>query len=165
MRGLVTLAAALALPLQMNGVAFPFRDLIIFTAFSVVLGTLVIQGLTLRPLLGVLTIDDDHLVEREVDTARERVMQAAFDALDGDASDAARIVRHEFSAHLRRTLSDQGELDGVDPDHDEIHRRAISAARHVLFELRAKADIGDDAFHQLEEEFDWIEMGTVRREE
>src|SRR5262249_20043411 len=101
MRGLVTLAAALALPLQMNGAPFPFRDLIVFTAFSVVLGTLIVQGLTLRPLLGVLTVDDDHLVEREVNTARERVMQAALAALDGDQSDAARVVRHEFSAHLR----------------------------------------------------------------
>jgi len=165
MRGLVTLAAALALPLQLNGAAFPFRDPIVFTAFSVVLGTLVIQGLTLRPLLGMLTVDDDHLVEREVATARERVMQAAFAALDGDASDAARVVRHEFTAHLGRTDGDRRDPDGADPDHDDIHRRAITAARQLLFELRAKADIGDDAFHQLEEEFDWIEMGTVRREE
>ncbi len=165
MRGLVTLAAALALPLQMNGVAFPFRDLIVFTAFFVVLGTLVLQGLTLGPLLRALVVDDDHEVEREVNIARDRVMQAAFEVLDGDASDAARIVRHEFSAHLRRTDGDRSDLEGVDPNHDEIHRRAITAARQVLFELRAKADIGDDAFHQLEEEFDWIEMGTVRREE
>jgi CPA1 family monovalent cation:H+ antiporter len=149
----------------MNGVAFPFRDLIVFTAFSVVLGTLVLQGLTLGPLLRVLVVDDDHEVEQEVNTARERVMQAAFAALDGDVSDAARIVRHEFSAHLRRTDGEGSDLEGVDANHDEIHRRAITAARQVLFELRAKADIGDDAFHQLEEEFDWIEMGTVRREE
>ena len=56
----------------MNGVAFPFRDLIVFTAFSVVLGTLVLQGLTLGPLLRALVMDDDHEVEQEVNTARER---------------------------------------------------------------------------------------------
>src|SRR5262249_2707915 len=54
MRGIVTLAAALALPMQINGRAFPFRDLIVFTAFAVVLGTLVIQGLTLGPFLRTL---------------------------------------------------------------------------------------------------------------
>ena len=61
MRGIVTLAAALALP-----AAFPFRDLIVLTAFSVVLGTLVIQGLTLKPLLRALDLQDDDPVGHEV---------------------------------------------------------------------------------------------------
>ena len=61
MRGIVSLAAALALP-----AAFPFRDLIVLTAFSVVLGTLAIQGLTLKPLLRALDLHDDDPVGREV---------------------------------------------------------------------------------------------------
>ena len=44
--------------------------------------------------------------------------------------------------------------------HDEIHRRALAAARRVAFDMRARDDIGDDAFHRLEEEFDWLEMGS-----
>ena len=44
--------------------------------------------------------------------------------------------------------------------HEEIHRRAIAAARQVILEMRSADEIGDDAFHQLEGEFDWIEMGT-----
>ena len=75
MRGIVTLAAALALPIQINGRAFPFRDLIVFTAFAVVLGTLVIQGLTLGPLLRAFALRDDRPVEREVAAARDRALQ------------------------------------------------------------------------------------------
>jgi CPA1 family monovalent cation:H+ antiporter len=67
MRGLVTLAAALALPDGSNGaMAFPYRDLIVLTAFSVVLGTLVLQGLTLRPLVDALGFEDDDAIEGEV---------------------------------------------------------------------------------------------------
>jgi CPA1 family monovalent cation:H+ antiporter len=67
MRGIVSLAAAMALP-----AAFPFRDLIVLTAFAVVLGTLVIQGLTLRPLLRALNLHDDDPVGREVSAALDR---------------------------------------------------------------------------------------------
>ena len=76
MRGIVTLAAALALP-----AAFPFRDLIVLTAFSVVLGTLVIQGLTLKPLMRALDLQDDDPVGRELSRgARTRPARRAGDA-------------------------------------------------------------------------------------
>ena len=61
MRGIVTLAAAFALP-----ESFPYRDLILLTAFAVVLGSLVIQGLTLRPLILALNFEEDDPVAREV---------------------------------------------------------------------------------------------------
>ena len=76
MRGIVTLAAALALP-----PAFPFRDLIVLTAFAVVLGTLTLQGLTLGPLLRVLDLQDDDPVGHEVRSARERALQAGAGAV------------------------------------------------------------------------------------
>jgi monovalent cation/hydrogen antiporter len=152
MRGIVSLAAALALPLQLNGSAFPFRDLIVLTAFAVVLGTLVIQGLTLGPLLGVLDVQDDHLVEREVDTARDRALSAALATFDGDSSEEALAARHEFESHLRHAIS----------DHDQLHRRAVAAARQAVLDMRTRDEIGDAAFHQLEEELDWMEMGTDR---
>ncbi len=62
MRGILSLAAAMALPQT-----FPYRDLIVLTAFSVVLGTLVIQGLTLKPLLRVLHLEDDDPIGREAE--------------------------------------------------------------------------------------------------
>src|ERR1700737_4634840 len=88
MRGLVTLATAFALPPQ-----FPGRDLIMLCAFCVVLGTLVIQGLTLRPLLRLLRLQDDGAVEREISRARIAVMEAAVDSLDADRSRAATLIR------------------------------------------------------------------------
>ena len=63
MRGIITLAAALALPAG-EGAAFPYRDLIVLTAFAVVIGTLVVQGLTLKPLIRLLRLEDDDPVGR-----------------------------------------------------------------------------------------------------
>ena len=165
MRGIVSLAAALALPMYVDGARFPYRGLIILTAFSVVLGTLVIQGLTLRPLLRALDLHDDDQVAREVDVARERAMNAALATFGSDLSDAARAVRQEFIAHLRRAPSEPAGDGGARSDHEDLHRRALAAARQVILDMRAQDDIGDDAFHQLEEEFDWIEMGTGGRDE
>jgi CPA1 family monovalent cation:H+ antiporter len=157
MRGIVTLAAALALPLQINGTAFPFRDLIVFTAFAVVLGTLVIQGLTLGPLLRRFNLRDDQPVEREVVAARERALRAALATVDGIDSEVARIVRQEFASHLRAARGEDGDREG---DHEALHRSALDAARRTIFDMRATDEIGDDAFHQLEREFDWLEMAN-----
>ena len=84
MRGILSLAAALALPIGADGQPFPFRDLIVLTAFCVVLGTLVIQGLTLRPLLEALDLHDDDPVGHEVDAAREQALHAALATFEDD---------------------------------------------------------------------------------
>jgi NhaP-type Na+/H+ or K+/H+ antiporter len=153
MRGIVTLAAALALP-----AAFPFRDLIVLTAFSVVLGTLVLQGLTLKPLLRALNLRDDDPVGHEVRTARERALRAGLAEFEHDRSPVADAVRQEFSAHLGSADSDPEQGEARRFAHNDIHRRALGAARQVVLTMRANDEIGDDAFHQLEEELDWIEM-------
>jgi monovalent cation/hydrogen antiporter len=155
MRGIVTLAAALALP-----EAFPFRDLIVLTAFAVVFGTLVLQGLTLKPLLRALQLRDNDPVGREVAIARDRALEAALATLVTEASEAAEAVRQELIAHLAHPSRQSAESEKRGPSHDEIHRRALAAARRVAFDMRARDDIGDDAFHRLEEEFDWLEMGS-----
>jgi len=158
MRGIVTLAAALALPEM-----FPFRGVIVLTAFSVVLGTLTIQGLTLGPLLRSLDLRDDDPVGHEVGAARERALRAGLASFEQDRSAVAEAVRQEFIAHL-------GSAD-ADPEnarrsaHNEIHLRALQAARQAVLAMRASDEIGDDAFHQMEEELDWIEMAGGGREE
>jgi CPA1 family monovalent cation:H+ antiporter len=159
MRGVITLAAALALPSRVGEGAFPFRDLIVLTAFAIVIGTLVLQGLTLRPLIRALDLHDDDPVGREVDAARERALEAALAIFAGDTSPAAEAVRLEFEAHLSRSAPGAAAAQSRGSVHGEIHRRALAAARRVVFDMRARDDIGDDAFHRLEEEFDWIEMG------
>jgi len=159
MRGIVTLAAALALP-----AAFPFRDLIVLTAFSVVLGTLTIQGLTLGPLLRWLDLRDDDPVGHEVAAARERALHAGLARIDHDRSPGADLVRQEFIAHL-------GSVDATSEDgesrqfaHGDLHRLAVQAARQAVLDMRASDEIGDDAFHLLEEELDWIEMSVGGKE-
>src|SRR5688500_2245347 len=98
MRGTVTLAAALALP-----AAFPRRDLILTTAFGVTLGTLVLQGLTLRPLLLYLGLEDDGTVDREIRLARVETLRAAVAATaDRHGAESADLVRQRFALQLRR---------------------------------------------------------------
>jgi monovalent cation/hydrogen antiporter len=103
MRGLVTLAAALALPDGSGGgAAFPYRDLIVLTAFTVVLGTLVIQGLTLRPLLLVLGLEDDGAMDDEVRVGRKEMFRAAIDSLGKQETEVAAALRREYTKFLGR---------------------------------------------------------------
>ncbi|MDQ3998270.1 MAG: cation:proton antiporter, partial [Gemmatimonadota bacterium] len=115
MRGIVTLAAALALPTGgAGGAPFPYRDLILFTAFSVVLGTLVLQGITLRPLLGRLHLADDGAVEREVRLARVATLRAALSATAASSgAEMAALVRRRYELQLRRA---EAELEGTTGD-------------------------------------------------
>ena len=160
MRGIVSLAAAMALP-----AGFPFRDLIVLTAFFVVLGTLVIQGLTLKPLLRALNLHDDDPVGREVRAARERAVGAALASLANNGSPVAEAVRQEFTAHLTGASTDADAADGTSSAHGELHRGALKAARETVLAMRASEEIGDDAFHRIEEELDWLEMAGRRTQE
>jgi monovalent cation/hydrogen antiporter len=160
MRGIVSLAAAMALP-----AAFPYRDLIVLTAFAVVLGTLAIQGLTLGPLLRALDLHDDDPVGREVSAARERALHAGLATLAGQDSPVADVVRQEFTAHLPTAEPAGGDAAGsLASMHGELTQRALDAARQALLAMRATDEIGDDAFHQVEEELDWLEMTGPAKE-
>ncbi len=154
MRGVVSLAAAMALPPE-----FPYRDLIVLTAFSIVVGTLVVQGLTLRPMLQWLDLRDDDPVGREVDRARERAVEAAVRALDGESTQTADLLRQKYAALLRRS----GRSPATATQDDDLHRRALAAARRAVLEMRATDEIGDTAFHRLEEELDLMELSSVAR--
>ncbi len=185
MRGTVTLAAALALPTGgAGGTPFPYRDLILVTAFGVVLGTLVIQGLTLRPLLLYLGLEDDGSVEREVRLARVEALRAAVAASAGlSGAETASLVRHRYELELRRAereLARDGapaggtaaaddppapigaaDSDGQEADA-EVVRAATVAQRERLMALRANGTIGDTAFQRVEEELDWAELDWAR---
>lgn len=156
MRGIVTLAAAFALPER-----FPYRDLILLTAFGVVLGTLVIQGLTLRPLIAWLALDDGDPVGHEVGWARRAAFHAALEAIDGNTSAEAELLRREYRKMLDKAESNPDGLTSSELPADPLRRQAITAARRVLFEMRSSGEIGEDAFHRLEEEFDWAELSAT----
>jgi CPA1 family monovalent cation:H+ antiporter len=155
MRGIVTLAAAMALP-----PAFPYRDLIVLTSFSVVLGTLAIQGLTLKPLLRALDLHDEDPVGREVAAARERALRAALASFAGDRSPAAEVLRQQFTERLAEERANADLDTAARSVQGELHRTALNAARQAVFVMRANDEIGDDAFHRVEEKLDWIEMAS-----
>ena len=170
MRGAVTLAAALALPTGGDGgQPYPFRDLILVTAFGVVLGTLVIQGLTLRPLLLTLRIQDDGAVEQEAQHARLESLRAAMAAIEqAPPAPTTELVRHRYELQLKQaeaaarggmmataggsTVSAASSIDA------EIVRTATAAQRTRLIALRNDGTIGDAAFQLIQEELDWAEL-------
>jgi CPA1 family monovalent cation:H+ antiporter len=180
MRGTVTLAAALALPTGGDGPAFPFRDLILVTAFGVVLGTLVVQGLTLRPLLLHLRLEDDGSVDREVRLARVESLRAALSAAtECPGAETAALVRHRYELQLRLAEDDLASGNGASkqeagPSSDsgtstnmrdadaEVVRAATEAQRRRLVALRTDGTIGDAAFQRVEEELDWAELDWAK---
>ena len=180
MRGTVTLAAALALPTGGGNVApFPYRDLILVTAFGVVLGTLVVQGLTLRPLMLRLHLEEDDSVDREVRLARVETLRSAVEAAGScPGAETAELVRHRYQLELRRA-EEEVERAGADgggaaPADTEVNaagepnddadadaavvRAATQAQRRRLIALRSDGTIGDAAFQRVQEELDWAEL-------
>jgi CPA1 family monovalent cation:H+ antiporter len=161
MRGIVTVAAALALP-----ASFPYRDLIILAAFAVVLSTLVVQGLTLGPIMKRVCLSEDNSVEREIGIARAETAKAAMQALDG-ASDtqAADTLRREYEARLRLGEEESREPPTARRESSlaSLQQRAVDAQRDALQALRQKEVIGDEAFHAVEEEIDLLDVTADAR--
>ncbi|WP_322416252.1 cation:proton antiporter [Mesorhizobium huakuii] len=153
MRGLVTLVVAIALP-----AGFPGRDPIVLAAFAVVLGTLVLQGMTLKPLLRILNFDPDRTVDNEVAQARVAVMQAALDVLSRKTSAAAAVVREQYEA--QRVVAENPDDAQAATEYDRLRLYAINRQRDTLEELRRNGTIGDEAYHRLEEEIDWAELAA-----
>lgn len=119
--------------------------LILLTAFSVVLGTLAIQGLTLGPLLRALDLHDDDPVGHEVALARDRALRAGLARLKQDQSPTADAVRQEFTSHLGSVEDNPTERETRRSAHRDIHRQALQAARQAVLAMRANEEIGDDA--------------------
>jgi CPA1 family monovalent cation:H+ antiporter len=159
----VTLAAALALPTR-----FPYRDLILFTSFAVVLGTLVVQGMTLRPLLLWLKLEDDGAVEREVRLARVETLRAGLSAAsECPGAETAELVRRRYALLLKRAEAELASADGeaegdgwwrLSAEDEEIVRTATAAERQKLNALRDDGTIGDAAYQLVEQELDWEEL-------
>ncbi|NPD70165.1 hypothetical protein HN018_03780 [Lichenicola cladoniae] len=150
MRGIVTLATALALP-----DTFIDRDIIIFCALSVVLGTLMLQGMTLRPLMQRLRLPEDNLVQEETVLARRETAQAAVAFLRNvTVSDNAALLLDEYATRAEGVA----QLDGREDTLAGLQGKAVVVQRQRLAVLRRDGVIGDDAFHAIEEELDIIEL-------
>ena len=159
MRGIVTLAAALALPAN-----FPHRDLLLLSAFSVVLATLVLQGATLGWLIRLVNVRDDGLVEREVGIARVETARAALRALESEDSPPAVTLRREYETRLRAA---ENRPAGAEEENSsvitELQLRVVAAQRKMLLDLRERDVIGDSAFQAVEAELDMLEISADSR--
>lgn len=168
MRGAVTMAAALAVPLTIDaGSQFPEREEIIFLAFSVIMGTLLIQGLTLPPLIRLLDVDDyDEDLEREESKARLVVVKAALTRIEELTveewvrEDTAERVRNLYDYRRRRfsaRFEEDGDSDGFESraeDYQRLVRELLVVQRSTLIEMRNAGKINDDIQRRIERELD-----------
>jgi monovalent cation/hydrogen antiporter len=166
MRGAVSLAAALAIPLQTDaGAAFPQRDLIVFLTFAVILTTLVVQGLSLPWVIRKLDVHDDGEAEREELRARLTVARAALDRLDElgaeewTRDDTLERMRGLYDYRKRRFAAQAGKIedDGYE-DRSIAYQRAvhavIDAQRDAVIDLRNTGVISNDVMLRIEHELD-----------
>ncbi|TMG73228.1 MAG: Na+/H+ antiporter [Betaproteobacteria bacterium] len=161
MRGIVSLAAALALPPTLaDGNAFPERDLIIFLTFVVIAVTLVVQGLSLKPLIRRLKLGKDWSLQEEQQRAKMALGKAAIAAIDAVAAkdEIAKRIRAEYAEKI--TLAVPGGLvlshTGAD-DARRLRAAAVKAERQELIRLWRENQISDDVLHHIEEDLDYQE--------
>jgi monovalent cation/hydrogen antiporter len=169
MRGIVSLAAALAIPLVLSDgtTPFPGRDLIVFITFGVILFTLVVQGLSLPQVIRTLRLPEDNLHQREEQTARLETAHAAIARLEvlsftnEELTDAINHVRETYLDRMRQLAILTGRLpssmmqsDGNAARHDEVRRIALEAERRMLVNLRDKNMINDEVLRRVQTELD-----------
>ena len=165
MRGIVSLAAALALPLNTAaGTPLPFRAEIILMTFMVILATLVLQGLSLPLLIRALNPGEDHNLEQEERQARERAAVAALARLEEvvreDWAVAGHIeqLRSHYDRRRQRYASDGAADTECTNEVAEAFRRlrheTLTAERLALIDLRNDGVISDEILHRLERELD-----------
>ena len=167
MRGIVSLAAALALEGYPD---FPHRHLIQFIAFSVIFTTLVFQGLTLPPLIRLLGVGEDCIPFHEEAQARKHLSAAVFAKINEVRQEAkfpASAINAIEEAYRERALLIQDDLADQLGWSDQRHhalsarrlqRLAIATQRRALIGLRRDGLIGDDVMHKIERELDLEEI-------
>jgi Na+/H+ antiporter len=166
MRGALSLAAALALPLETDaGAPFPGRDLILFLTFSVILATLVGQGLTLPFVIRVLRLEDDGIDSREEAKARIRAAEAAIVRLEElereewVREDTAERVRgaYRFRTDRFRARFDDGDDGAIElrsQDYQRLRRELLEAERQALVDLRRSGAISNDVWIRVARDLD-----------
>jgi CPA1 family monovalent cation:H+ antiporter len=167
MRGAVTIAAALLIPLRTDGGApFPGRDLIIFFAFAVVLATLVVQGLSMPAVIRALRLEeDDGGAEAEEALARVRAAEAALarlDELEAESwvfDDTAERMRGAYRFRIDRFSArmdpdGDGKIEKRSMKYQKLRRELIEAERHAVVELRNTGEISDEVMRRIERDLD-----------
>jgi CPA1 family monovalent cation:H+ antiporter len=167
LRGAVSLAAALAIPLTTDaGEPFPGRSLILFLTFAVILGSLVLQGLTLPAVIRVLDLEDDSAVEiREEAQARIDAAAAAIARLEELADedwvrdDTAERMRGLYDFRQRRFSAriddgDDGAIEARSLDYQRLRHELLDAERTAVNELRRVGTISDEVARRITRDLD-----------
>src|SRR5213594_1033488 len=173
MRGADSLAGALAIPFVLpNGEAFPGRDLVILLTFCVIFATLVLQGLTLTPLVRWLGVVDDHVTEKEEKLARLKANEAALARLEElELSSRARRqtverLRSEYEDRIRQLRIEAPEGESVSllysPDFEELACEMLQTERNTVIALRNEEAINDQALHRIQRDIDLAEARLHR---
>jgi monovalent cation/hydrogen antiporter len=158
MRGAVSLAAALALPL-----AVPERELLIFLTFCVIVATLVGQGLSLPWLIRRLRVVASSGAETELTTARLAAVEAAMVRLNGLAEEfpghleLVDQLRARFDHEVSHVPAPEGPLDDSEQElleHLEIRNAVLAAEREAIIQLRDSGVIGDEVLRLIERDLD-----------
>lgn len=173
MRGVIALAAAIALPQSLaDGSPFPQRNLIVFLAFCVIFVTLVLQGLTLPWVVRVLGVADPVGPNVEEENARKEMLQAALAYLEEERTkDATEFtaIYEDLTKHYRHRLTDiigkENAEETTSPKHHErlesISRELLRLERHTAVRLRNEGRINDETLRTLEHELDLRETGPA----
>jgi CPA1 family monovalent cation:H+ antiporter len=166
MRGAVSLAAALALPLTVTGGApFPGRELILFLTFAVIFATLVVQGLTLPTLIRRLGITDGGEAENEELKARLVATKAALAQIDSlraedwTRDDTLDRLRAAYDYRKRRLAARAGKIedDGYEDrsqQYQQVVQIVLGAQREALLELRREGTISNETMNRVVRELD-----------
>src|SRR6266481_5895955 len=169
MRGVVSLAAALALPLTFeNDKPFPGRDLISFLTFVVILVTLVVQGLTVPLLIRLLGIEVDRSAEKEELEARLKANQAALTRLNEIANsrklnpDIVNRLRVEYEDRIAQIevsepAENQTQRGLFSSDYDWLAHEALSTERRMIIQLRNEQVINDEVLRRIQRDIDLAE--------
>jgi len=169
MRGVVSLAAALALPLTTNkGLSFPGRDLILFLTFIVILSTLVVQGLSLPLLIRALGIKADSSMEKEEREARLKANRDALQRLnevaenDPAKADALQRLRAEYEDHIRQVEGSEPEKAGTplrlfSSEYERLSQEALHLERKTIIKLRNEDVISDEVLRRIQRDIDLAE--------
>ncbi|WP_276373638.1 Na+/H+ antiporter [Chryseolinea sp. H1M3-3] len=172
MRGVVSLAAALALPLTAAGSApFPNRSLIIFLTFTVIFSTLVIQGLSLRPLIKMLGIKQDNHEHEIEQAARLQIASSIIEHIEENYSlalsdEVLNQIKTKYEIRMQRILKDQVQSKKKIDDQQiiEFHRiqqELLDKERQLVIRLRRDGKIGDEALRKIEYELDLEETRLI----
>ena len=169
MRGVISLAAAFALPfVLLNGNPFPGRNYILFLTFCVILATLVFQGLTLPVLIRKLGVKVDGSTDEEERLARLEANKAAIELIKdlsakgefpSDAVDRLRIEYDERVEQLELCRDNPEECRGeiATPQYQRLQQKALDAERETIIRLRNQRVINDDALRRIQRDLDLAE--------